>query len=479
MSEPTKQRFVSGIFWSFIQNVLVKGVTFLISIILARILAPEDFGLIGMLSIFIAISQVFIESGFGEALIQKSDCDNLDYSTAFYFNIFVSLSVYLVLFFCAPLIAQFYHEQSLCALTRVLALNIVIGSFNIVQRSKLQRSLNFKSLAIVTLGGVLVGGAIGLILAHLGYGVWALVAQTISTTAAYMLLYPFFTKWHPIFQFSKKSFYYLWNYGSKMLVTGLFSSIQTNIANILIGRYYKADQVGYYAKAQNLGEMPSLVLFSVFSNVTFPTFCGLQKDQQKLVLAYKRILFNTVLVVCPIILLLSLLSEPIVMVLLTDKWAASIPLLQILLIARMFLPIGATHTNLIRSVGNTKLYMKLYFITGPFSLLAIFVALPYGIKAIAFATLVSAVFSYTLPAVVAGKMFGYSFFRQIYDWRKIIFSLVLMSLSVYLIIFFIDSYILQLLMGIIVGLSTYLLCCYMFKLIDKDLLNLLKRPKQL
>ena len=474
MSQPTKKVFISGIAWSFVQNILVKGVTFLISIILARILMPEDFGLIGILSIFIAISQVVIESGFGEALIQKVDCNDVDYSTAFFFNIFISISVYLLLFFCAPLIASFYHEPKLCSLTRVLALNIVFGSFNIVQRSKLKRSFNFKALAIVTFGGVVVGGSSGLILAKLGYGVWALVAQTISTTIACMFLYPFFTKWHPLFVISKESFDYLWNYGSKMLVTGVFSSIQTNIANILIGRYYKANQVGYYAKAQKLGEMPSQVLFSVFNNVTFPTFCGLQNDRQKLVLAYKRILFNTVLVVCPIIILLSLLSEPIVMLLLTEKWAPSIPLLQILLLARMFLPIGATHTNLIRSVGNTKLYMKIYFITGPFALLAIIVAMPWGIKAMVFASLIAALFSYTVPAIVSGRMFGYSFFRQIYDWRKIIISLLLMSIGVYIWTIIFSGYFVQLIGGLVLGLLIYFFSCHCFRLIDKELFMMLK-----
>ena len=464
-----KNRFFSGIAWTFIQNISVKGLGFVFMIVLTRLLDPGDYGLIGMLSIFIAISEVFIHSGFGDALVQKQNCNDDDYSTAFYFNIAVAGIIYIILFLLAPLISHFYHEPQLLILTRIVALNFVLGSFNIVQGAKLTKAMNFKPLAIISLICTLVSGVVGVLMAFYGFGVWALVCQTLSSTLLRLVLFPLYTKWHPNRPFSKSSFQHLWQYGSRLIVTGIMGVIIRNISSILIGRFYNKEQVGYYSRSQSMAAVPSETLFSVLSSVTFPALCECQENQERWMGVYRRVLFNTVLIVCPIIILLALLSEPLVIVLFTEKWAACIPMLQALLLARMFLPIGATHTSLLRSAGDTTLYMKLYFITGPISLLAVVIAIPFGVVAMAWATFVGALIGYLVPAYVIGRKFGYTLIEQLWDWRKIFVSLLVMSIIVWLSIHWIPLMWVKLVGGGLVGVSSYYICCRCLNLIDDDL----------
>lgn len=474
MAESVKNKFFSGIVWTFIQNVAVKVFGFVFTIILTRILSPSDYGLIGMLAIFIAISEVLVLSGFGDALIQKKESNDDDFSTAFYFNVFISLSIYLILFFLAPLIADFYNEPQLVILTRVLSLNFVLGSFNIVQQSKLTKAMNFKPLALISLICTITSGLVGVILAYCGFGVWALVAQTLSSSLVRVIIFPLYTKWHPNRPFNKQSFAYLWNYGSKIVVTGVVSVIVQNLSSILIGRFYNKNQVGYFERSRSLAALPSEILFYVLSSVTFPVLCEFQDDNNRWLSVYRKILFNTVLVVFPLIILMALLAKPIIIILFTEKWAACIPLFQALLLARMFMPIGATHTSLLRSVGDTTLYMKLYFITGPMSLLAVLIAIPFGVKAMAWATFIGALIAYLVPAFVIGRKFGYTLAEQLWDWRKILLSLVIMAACVLLTIHFISNIWLQLILGGVTGLGIFGVCCWLFNLIDSDLINLFK-----
>lgn len=479
MSETLKSKFFTGVMWTFVQNIGLRLLSFAFTVILTRLLTPEEFGLIGMLSIFISISLVFISSGFADALVQKSDCNAEDFSTAFYFNLGVSILFYLILFFSAPLIADFYHEPQLCILTRVLSLNFVLGSLNIVQRAKLAKELNFKPIAIVTVAGTLFSGALGVFLAYNGYGVWALVAQTISSTFIGVVLFPFFSRWKPSRSFNIVSLKYLWNYGSKILATALLEVVVSNISNILIGRFYNKKQVGYFSRAHAMAEIPAGTIFSVLYSVTFPILCECQQDISHQLSVYKRILFNTVLIVCPIIILLALLAKPLVVILFTEKWIACVPLLQALLLARMFLPIGATYNGLLRSRGNTSLFMKLYFVTGPMTLIGIIVSIPFGVEAMAWVTFFCAVVSFIIQSFVVGRYSDYSFINQLKDWRMIGLSLLIMIICIIVVLQLITNMLLQVIVASFLGLTIYLVCCYIFKLIDHELINMvIKRLKK-
>ena len=471
MEQDIKSKFFSGLSWVFVQNVLMKGLGMIFSIILARILSPEDFGLIGMLAVFTALSQVLIESGITEALIQKHDCSANDYSTAFYFNIFVALVIYVILFFAAPLIASFYHNSELCLLTRVLSINIVLGSLNIVQRAKMTKAMDFRPLTIISLISLIVSSLIGLEMAYQGYGVWALVVQTLSSTLVTAFLFPFYSRWFPNWMFDFESFKKLWNYGSKLIVTGVLNVVILNLSAILVGRYYKSRQVGFYTRAQSLAEVPSGILLTVLSSVSFPLFCEIQNDSNQQVGIYKRILFNTVLLAGPVAVLLVLLAKPLVLLLLTEKWLPCVTILQYLLLSRLLMPIGATNTNLLRSIGNTSLYMKLYFIEAPLTILGIIIAVPFGVEAMAFSTFVVSLFMLFLSSQIIGAMFGYGILKMLYDWRMIILSLALMTAGVYAVTHVILNEYTQLIVGGVVGVIIYLICCKCFHLLDDEIVE--------
>lgn len=460
--------------WSFVQNIASKGLAFIFGILLTRALDPGDYGLMGMLAIFMTISEVFISSGFGGALIQKKDCTDDDFSTAFYFNVGVAVIIYTILFFSAPIIANFYHEPQLVLITRVVALYFIFGSFNIVQDAKLHKALNIKPVAIITLLCTLVGGGVGVIMAYTGFGVWALVAQGLSASVLRVIIYPVFTKWHPNRPFNKESLKHLWSYGSKIIVTGIIAVIIRNLSSILIGRYYDKDKVGLFSRSQSLAVLPAETMFSVLNSVTYPTFCKFQDDRQRWLEAYRRILFNTVLLVCPICVLLAIFAKPIIIILYTEKWAACIPIFKALVLARMFMPIGATHTSLLRSTGNTTLYMKLYFITGPLSLLAVIFSISMGVVAMAWATLVGELLAYLIPAYVIGRKYGYTLSQQIWDWRLIFLSLALMTVGSLIVIYFISNNWAQLILGGLVGVGIYAICCKLFNLIDDSLIDMVK-----
>lgn len=280
--------------WSAFGTFSTQGISFIIGIILARLLMPADYGLIGMLAIFFAVSQLFVESGFSSALIQKIDRTETDYSTIFYFNLLVSFALYLILFLTAPLIAEFYNTPELTLLTRVLSLNILISALAIVQQARLKILLDFKTPAIITMLSVAISGSLGVVLAYSGYGVWALVVQSLSATAIRTLLLFFFNKWMPRLVFSIASLKQLFGYSSKLLAAGLVATIVNNLYSILIGKIFSPKDLGYYTRAKQFPELLSSTITSILQGVTFPILASLQNDRDRMVSVYGRLMRITV-----------------------------------------------------------------------------------------------------------------------------------------------------------------------------------------
>lgn len=476
MASSLKSTLVHGVVWNTIEKVVVKGSAFVIGVVLARILSPSDYGLIGMLSIFIALSNVFIESGFAKALIQKKKCSDIDFSTAFVTNLSISIIIYFLLFILAPYISEFYDEPSLTKITRVLSINFVLGAFNIVHRAKLMAEVNFKSLAIINFGGTIIGGCVGIIMAYMHYGVWSLVFQTLISTLSMMLLFPIFSNWTPSLRFSKKSFITLYAFGSKLLIAGVVATIVNNITTILIGRFYKSGALGYYTRATQYSDLAATTINDVFNTVTFPVLSSLQDDNDRLIEVYRKTLFYTAFFTFPLLVLFALLAEPIVVIMLTDKWLPCVHLLQILCIARIFTPISSINMNLLNAKGRSDLFMKLDLFKIPFILLATIVAIPYGVEAIVWTNLITSSLCFFVNAYLPGKMYGYGALQQLKDWKYIVVSVIFMSLCVYLIRIFIVNYWLQLILGLLIGFSSYLLSSILFKQINiNEIKSLIKR----
>jgi O-antigen/teichoic acid export membrane protein len=458
-----KAKAFKGFAWNSLESLLVKGVSFIISILVARLVSPEAYGLIGMLSVFLALSTLFIEGGFSKALIQRKNCSQTDYSTVFYFNLIVSVIIYLALYFSAPFIAGFYNTPELVLLTRVMGLQFIIAAFIVVQKAKLLIDINFKTQAKINILAVLISGAVGLYMAYNNYGVWALVGQNLSLAGATTLLMWLNSGWTPSWLFSLKSFQEMFGYGSKILLAGLYSTLLNNIYTIVIGKWYHSKALGYYTRANTLAEMSSGTLNVIVSNVTFPLLTSIQHDREKLVSVYSRMLSMTAFIIFPFMTLLAVIAEPFIRVFLTDKWLPATVLLQWLCLAKMFMPISSLNLNLLNAVGRSDLFLKTDLSKLPIIILAMAITLPMGVRAMVIGSFIVTVLSYFINAYPSGRLFGYGAVKQLKDCFKIILSTLIMASLSYFVMQFFSTPLIQLMIAISIASITYLVSTYLLK----------------
>lgn len=331
------QQATTSVFWSAVERFSAQGIQFVLSIILARILLPSDYGLVAMLGIFLAIAQTFIDSGFANALIQKRDQTKADYSTVFYFNIIVSVVLYILLYYSAPLIASFYKEDLLVVITRIIGLTLIINSFGIVQQAKLTIALDFKRQAIASLFAVIISGGIGLWMAFSGYGVWTLVYQSLINNLLRVVMIWIFSGWWPRLCFSVSSFRTLFAFGSKLLLSSLLHTLYANLYTLVIGKWFASVELGYYSRAFTWARFPSANFADVIVRAIYPIQCRMQDDHEQLCGVFLKYMRMACFLIFPVMIGLCAVAEPLVRLILTDKWLPAVPLLQILCIAYMWI----------------------------------------------------------------------------------------------------------------------------------------------
>jgi O-antigen/teichoic acid export membrane protein len=463
-NQSLKSQATKGMLWSAVDKFAVQAGQFIIGIVLARILLPDDFGLIGMLTIFIALSSVFIDSGMGSGLIQQQNRTDEDFSTVFVYNFAVSSFFYLVLFFSAPFIASFYEQPLLTPLTRILGINLIINSLAIVQRSRLTIAIDFKAFAIVNVIGVIIGGASGIIAATKGLGVWALVIQTLIGSSANVASLWYLSHWKPSLKFSTKSFKSLFGYGSKLLISGLYAQTLQNVYNITIGKAYPAAELGYYTRAKGFAEISAGTVTSILQQVSFPILASVQHDKTRLVSIYSRMIKMAAFFVFPVMTLIALLAEPIVLLLLTDKWAAVIPLLQWMVFARIFYPISVINMSILNAIGRSDLFLKVDLSKFPLIALALILTIPLGVKAMIIGHVVTSGISFFINAYLPGKLFGYGVIAQIKDMLPVFVATIFMTGLVYAVSYYLDNLFLKFLIGSTVAIISYLTACYILKI---------------
>lgn len=364
MDNSYKQKAVSGVAWTTIERLTTQVIQFVIGIAIARILAPQDYGIIGMTAIFFAIATTFVDSGFGSALIQKKDRNEDDYATCFYFNLCVSVVLYALLWFSSPYIAVFYRTPVLNNVLRLLGLTLIINSLSISQMAKLTAEMHFKLLSVINVCTQLVTGLVGLYLAYAGWNVWALVFQQICSSVARLLLIEWYLRWIPKRTFSKQSFNHLFRFGSKILCSGLINTIYDNLYTLVIGRTFAAKEVGYYNRGNQFAILPTQTVLSVFMKVAYPLMAEVQDDAERLKRAYKKFLRVPLFVLYPILFGLIALAKPLVLVLLGEKWLPAVPLLQVLCIGSFFDPLTHINLNILYVKGRTDLVLRLELIKG-------------------------------------------------------------------------------------------------------------------
>lgn len=464
MTVSLKSKTLHGIFWSTTDIFGRQGIQFVISIIIARILAPADYGLIGMLTIFFGIAQSFVDSGFGIALIQKKNPTQTDYSTVFYFNIMVGLFFYAVLFFCAPLIADFFRQPLLLNLTRVLGLSVLINSFSIVQANIFAKKIDFKTIAKISLITVLFSGTTGIFMAYHGFGVWSLAIQQIVALTLNSLLLWFFSKWKPDFIFSLTSLKTMFRFGSRLLASGLLEVLFTNVYNLVIGKVFSADKLGYYTQAQKIQTIPSNLIGSTISRVTFPVFSSIQDDDKRLKQGYRKTIKIIVFLVFPLMIGLMVVAESLIKVLLTEKWLPSVVFLQLLCIIGMTYPLSSINLNILKVKGRSDIFFRLDIVKKILIAISIAISLPFGIMALIIGRVILSFISFGLNIYYSGKLIDFSIKEQLSD----IFPYFVLSLSMGIIVYlcgylFTENDVLKLVCQLTLGAAIYIVGSYLSK----------------
>jgi O-antigen/teichoic acid export membrane protein len=463
MKNTLTQKTVSGLLWSSIERFSVQGVSFVIGIIIARLLQPSDFGLIGMLAIFLAVSQSFIDSGFSNALIRKQNRTEVDFSTVFYFNIVVGLLFYFLLFFTSPFIAAFYDAPILESLTKVVAINIFINSLAIVQRAKFTINVDFKTQMKASLLAVVLSGTVGITMAYSGFGVWALAVQSIVSSVINVAMLWIYSRWMPIKRFSISSFKEMYAFGSRLLISGLIDTIYKNIYILVIGKKFSTADLGYYTRADSLSQFPSSNITGIIRRVTYPVLSSIQDDKGRLRIAYSKMIKLSTFVIFPMMLGLAAIADPFVHLILTDKWANVVPLLQILCFAYMLYPVHAMNLNALLVMGRSDLGLRLEIIKKILGVVILCLTIPFGVPIMCCGSLVSSFLALFINTHYTGKLLQIGFITQMRDIMPSFLYSFSMGAIVWGITQLIHSNGLALIVSITAGVLYYISIAYMTK----------------
>lgn len=427
----SSKKVVSNFFWRFAERCGAQAVSFVVSIILARLLMPEVYGTIALVTVFTTILNVFIDSGFGSALIQKKNADDLDFSTVFYFNLIMCSMLYIGLFLAAPLIAAFYRIPDLTPVIRVLGLTLIISGVKNVQQAYVSRTMQFKRFFFATLGGTIGAAGIGILMAYLGFGVWALVAQSLFNATVDTVILWITVKWHPKKMFSMERLKGLFNYGWKLLVSALIDTVYNDLRQLVIGRLYTAADLAQYNRGKTF---PSYVVSNInasIDSVLLPTMSQAQDDPALLKSMTRRSIKTSVFIMAPMMMGLAFIAEPLVRLLLTEKWLPCVPFLQIFCITYMFFPITTANLNVIRALGRSDLFLILEIIKKAIGLTLLFSTMWFGVLVMAYSLLFTTVTSLIINTWPNRKLLNYSLIEQLKDILPAILLAVFMGACIY------------------------------------------------
>lgn len=410
-----KQKTISGLIWSFIDNTAKEGILFIIGIILARILTPREFGLMGMTSILIFISDSFIDSGFGQALVRKKQCTQTDYSTVFYFNLSVGISLFIIMFFSAEIVSNFFSEPKLKPIIQIMGIGLIIKSLSLIHQIILIRRIDFKLQTKVSVLATIGSGFMGIYMAYNGYGVWSLVLKTLTGYALTSALLWYWNSWKPSFEFSTNSFKEMFSFGSKLLITGFLDKIYKNMYLLIIGKYFSASQLGYYTRADLFKSSPSESLTVVIQRVSFPTLASIQDDITRLKYYYRQLIKSTMFLVSFLMVGMATVAESLIISLIGKKWLPSVIFLQLLSFVGLFFPLQAINQNMLKVKGFSNIILKIEIIKKISAIPVVIIGIMYGIKMMIVGMIIHAISSFFLDSYYSGKTIAYSSLQQLKD----------------------------------------------------------------
>lgn len=463
MSDLVKKT-VKGTFWSGIESISSQIVSFLTNLILARLLFPEDYGVLGIVLIFTSITDVIVTSGFSVALIRKKERTKEDLSTAFFFNIIVGLLGYLILFVLAPYISIFFKEPVITQVLRVVGLGVVFNSFSIVQYAILTAELKLDVYTKINVITQIVCGVIGIFMAYAGYGIWALVAQTVLSYFIRMLLVWGVADWKPSLIFSKASFEYLWSFGSKLLFSSLIGTVFYKIYTFIIGKYVGKYELGLYTRADTLGQQPSTILNSILQKVMVPSLSTFQDDIPKLKNNYRKYVSIVSFIFIPFMLYCIAEAKPVFLLLFGSKWVSSAPIFQLLCLGFIWYPFSNMGLNLLQVLGKSDKILQLELYKKPVGLLVILCGIPFGLWGIVVSKVIIDIYCFFVNFYVLKKELDYNMKDQLFDVIKYFVASVPFFLIAYVVSKFDFISIINLVIVFLLGFMTYLGIVYLFKL---------------
>lgn len=477
MSESLKEKTVKGTIWTGIERFWVQGVQFLVMLIVARILSPKDYGLIGMLAIFIHISHSLVESGFSQALIRKKNRTELDHNTIFYFNMAMSVFIYWILYLIAPFVASFYKEPTLCPVMRIFSIVIILDSVNIVQRALYTIHLDFKKLAHASMSSAVISGIIAIYMAKKGFGVWTLVYQQIIFGIVSTIVLWYCSNWRPRLIYSWKSFKEMFAFGINLLISGLIDTIYNNLYTIVIGKVFNAVSLGYYSRADHYSQLPASNFNSIFLRVTYPVLCMMQDDDNKLRENYRKLLRVSAFLIFPVMCGLAGAAYPSVVMIIGKKWEYAAVLLVPICLAKMWFPIHAINLNLLKVKGRSDLFLKLEIIKKLLGTCIIFMSIPLGLVFMCYTQIVSSLLSLSINTYYTGKIIHLGFWRQMKDISHILLVSLVMFAILKIMNFWIENVCLQFILDIIVGSAFYFGVAYLFRFKEIEYIKSLRQEK--
>lgn len=457
--ESLKNKTVKGVAWSGIDNVVQMGVSFVVSIILARLLTPDDYGLLGIILIFSSICTALMNAGFTTALIRKPDATDDDYCTSFIINIVLSIVFYSIIYICSPLIADFFRRDELVNLTRVTSLGIIIGALSMIQQTRLTKRIDFKSQTKVTLVSSVVSGVIGIAMALTCYGVWSLVIQTLSLQTLRIILLCFYDRWVPKFRFSSNSFRELFGFGWKMMLSAFIDSVWQQLYQVVVGRYYNAATLGQYTRSKQFSTLFSSNLSAVVQRVTYPVLSNIQEERERMTLAYRRIIKVTMFVTSISMFALGAISEPLLYCLIGPQWHEASVYLPLICIAGSTYPLQALNLNMLQVQGRSDLFLGLEVIKKIIAIFPLAVGAFVGIIPMLLVNLLTAVTSFFLNSHYSGKLLGYSSMMQLKDVAPSYGIACVVSIVVYFLKYLPLSNWIILSIQIIVGVTLFYILC--------------------
>lgn len=473
---------INNLMWKLLERFGTQGVTFIVSIILARLLDPSVYGVIAIVTVFLSILQVFVDSGLGNALIQKKDADDLDFCTTFYFNLVLSVFLYLCIFFMAPLIADFYNEKSLCAIIRVLCISLIISGVKNIQYAYVAREMIFKSFFFSTLFGTISSAAVGIVLAILDFGVWALVAQHLVSTFVNSLTLIVFVKWRPELKFSFNRLKKLYSFGWKLLVASLIEAVYTDASQLIIGKKYSTADLAYFNKGKHFPSFFVSNINSSIKSVTFPMLSKVQDNIGDLKNMTKKAITTSIYVMAPLLLGLFAIADNFIVVFLTEKWISCAIYVRLFCISYLFQPLQTANKNAFKARGKSGLFMKIELISKAVGFCLLLAAFHFGVIAIALSMVVSSILEQFLLAFLNRKQLNYGFFEQLKDVSVPIILSTIMAVIVYSLSFLPIPIILTLIIQVLSGIIIYISLSVIFReknfiYLSQLVLNTIKRNK--